>query len=78
LPRYFFNLYDDVIALDDEGREFPGLASATEHGLNETRVLAADSVRLGTLNLDHRIEIADERGTVLKTIQVADAVTLNR
>jgi hypothetical protein len=76
VPLYFFNLYNDDITLDDEGQRFPGLASAQEHGLNETRIMAAESVRLGKLNLAHRLEITDEDGTVLRTIQFGDAVRI--
>lgn len=76
MPRYFFNLYNDVTALDEEGVELPGLASAQEHGMSEARVMAAESVSMGHINLDHRIEIADESGKVVRTIRFADAVTI--
>jgi hypothetical protein len=76
MPRYFFNLYNDVTTLDEEGRELPGLASAEAHGLTEARTMAADSVTMGHINLHHRIEIADERGEVLKTIHFGDAVKI--
>ena len=78
MPLYFFNLYNDVITLDDEGVELPGLASAGEHGLHETRMMAAESVRLGKLNLAHRIDITDEGGEVLRTISFDDAVEILR
>ena len=77
MPRYFFNLYNDVIAIDEEGVELADLAAARAHGIHETRTMAAESARKGHLNVHHRIDIADETGTVVDTITFGDAVTIN-
>jgi hypothetical protein len=50
MPRFFFNLYNDITAIDDEGEEFPDLTAACVHGLCETREIAAESVRMARLN----------------------------
>ena len=74
VPRYFFNLYDDVNTLDEEGIQLRDQATAEAFGLTNARAIAADQVRQGKLALWHRIEVADESGAVLKTIRFVDAV----
>jgi hypothetical protein len=78
MPRFFFNLYNDITAIDDEGEEFPDLAAAREHGLCETREIAAESVRNGSINLTHYIDIADGCGEVFERIRFGDAVEIQR
>jgi len=78
MPRYFFNLYNDVTALDEEGVELPDLAAAEAHGICETRTMAAVSVKEGHIDFNHRIDIADEHGAVLRTISFADAIAVRR
>lgn len=76
MTLYFFNLYNDVTAMDYEGVEFPDLAAARAHGMEETRTMAAASAMCGEINMRHRIEIADSSGAVLDTICFSDAVTI--
>ena len=73
MPR-FFNLHDDIVALDEEGKEFPSLQAAREWAFHVTREMACAEVLEGHLSLKHRIEIADERGKVLAKIFFRDAV----
>lgn len=74
MPRYFFNLYNDLTAIDEEGVELPDLAAPEVHGIGEARYMAAMSVKEGRIDFNHRIDIADESGAVLKTVRFADAV----
>lgn len=76
MRRYFFNLYNDVDAIDEEGTELPDLAAAMEHAIEECREMICASVREGHLNLDHRIEVTDEDGTRLLTVPFRDAVAI--
>jgi hypothetical protein len=76
MPRYFFNLYNDLTALDEEGKDFPDLATAMDHGIMETRTMICESVGNGHIDLNHRIEIADESGAVVETIRFGDAVLI--
>jgi len=63
MPRFFFHLYDDLVARDDEGAQMPTLQAAYEHAVWSARNLAATEVLAGKLHLDHRIEI--EKRTAL-------------
>jgi hypothetical protein len=74
VARYYFNLYDDLVSIDDEGKEFPDLDAARGNALREAREMACAQVVAGHVNFRHRIEIADEAGEVLETVHFGDAV----
>jgi hypothetical protein len=76
MPRYCFNLFDDLDTIDEEGLDLPDREAAEATGLLFARAMAAEQVGRGKLSLSHRIEIADARGEVLKTIRFADAVEI--
>ena len=75
-PRYYFSLFNDVVALDEEGVELPDAAAAYEHAVEEARVMVCESVRKGHLNLEHRIEVTDDSGVSVATVQFRDAFTI--
>ncbi|HEV2080228.1 MAG TPA: hypothetical protein VGR19_10100, partial [Allosphingosinicella sp.] len=60
MPRFYFHVYDDIVALDDEGVELPDLETVRREALKGARELACENLRNGKLNLDHRIEVVDE------------------
>ena len=60
MPRFFFNLRNDIDADDPEGTELPDLAAAKRKAEAYAIDMAAASItEHHKLNLDHRIEIAD-------------------
>jgi hypothetical protein len=77
MPRFFFHLYDDTVALDEEGRELPSARAAQEQGLIEARQLACQEVLEGHLGLNHRIEVTDADGGPVATIHFKDVVKLH-
>ena len=79
MPRYFYDLYNDITAIDDEGRELPDLMSAKATALVEAREMIEASVQEhGKVDLHHRIQVRDELGTVIYTLQFEDAVQVVR
>lgn len=76
MPRFYFNLRNDLVVDDEEGLELPDLAAAREYALFNARSIAAENVHKGKLNLSHRIEITDDDKQVLATVSFADAVTV--
>ena len=74
MPRFYFHLYDDLTSMDYEGEEHPNAAVAHQKAITTAREIAAEAVRTGHLVLDHRIDIADESGTVLETVHFRDVV----
>jgi hypothetical protein len=57
MPLYFFDLHNDMDALDAEGQELPGLSAAESLALKEARqIIAASVTEQGKIDLRHNIE----------------------
>jgi hypothetical protein len=76
MPRYFFHVFNDEITLDEEGVEVADLEAARAFAIESARSLVCDSVKHGHLNLDHRIEIADESDARKMTVTFREAFTI--
>ena len=76
MPRYFFHVYDDGVARDDEGVELADRECAIATATAGARALACDDVLHGRLNLGHRIVVADEAGVELATVTFREAVAV--
>jgi len=77
VPRFFFHLYDDEVALDPEGRELPDAAAAREQAIQYARSIACAEVVEGHLGLNHRIEVTDANDGPVVTVTFKDAVQLH-
>lgn len=79
MPRYFFDLHNDIESIDDEGKVLPDLKAATTRGFIEAREMVCSSVEEHChIDLRHRIEIRDKSGQTVRTIHFEDAVTILR
>jgi hypothetical protein len=76
VPRYFFHVYDDVIAQDEEGAELPNLAAARLKAFIGARSLIAEQVQRGYFVLSHWIDVVDEQGEKVLTVTFRDAVDI--
>jgi hypothetical protein len=76
VPHYYFHLYNDTIAMDEEGLDLPDLEAARANGIKEAREMMLEAVAEGRINLSHRIDIADENGAVVDTVIFAEAITV--
>lgn len=77
MPLYFFNLRNDLDADDPEGAELPNLAAAKDRAKAYAVDMAAASIQEHhKLNLDHRIEIADEGGAILDEVRFRDVLVV--
>ena len=74
MPRYFFHVYDDVIAHDEEGVELPNVAAARLNALIGARDIIAEQVKRGYFVLSHWIDIVDMQGEPVMTVTFRDAV----
>jgi hypothetical protein len=77
MPRFFFHLYDDEVALDPEGRDFPDAASAREEAVQMARAIACAEVAEGHLGLNHGIEVTDANDAPVAAVLFKDAVKLH-
>lgn len=78
MPRYHFNLFNDVTALDEEGVTLPNAGVALQRAKEFARFEAGQSVLKGHLILDHRIEVADEEGKPVGTVRFSDVVAVKK
>ena len=76
MPRYFFHVYDDIIAQDEEGLELPDLAAARLNALIGARDLITEQVRHGYIVLSHWIDVVDEQGEKVLAVTFRDAVDI--
>ena len=76
MPRYFFHVYDDVIAKDDEGMDLPNLAAARLNAIRGARDIISEQVRHGHLVLSHWIDVVDEGGATVLTLPFREAVDI--
>ena len=60
MPRFFFNVFDEAVAIDEVGVELPDLAAARETAIEEARAVISEAARRGRIDLSHRIEVEDE------------------
>ncbi len=78
MPRYFFDLHNDVDAIDLEGCELPDREAALAHALSEARTMIQTSVaETERIDLRHHITLRDECGEV-RCVHFEDAVTVQR
>jgi hypothetical protein len=76
MPRFYFHVYNDLVATDEEGLELPDVDAAREQAMDSARELVCESIHQGHLNLDHRIEVDDENGRRVMTVSYRDAFIL--
>jgi hypothetical protein len=75
MPLYFFHVYDDLVARDDDGLELPDASAAVSEAVRAARAIAAEQVSKGYLKLDHRIEV-ENAGGLVGTVTFRDAVAV--
>jgi hypothetical protein len=78
MPRFYFHLFNDVTAMDEEGSEFCDANAAIEAARADARYMAAQSVLEGHLILDHRIAVADEQGDTVTEVLFRDVVAVKQ
>jgi hypothetical protein len=77
MPRFHLHIYDRAgSARDEEGLELTDLDEARASAVDGIRSLASQEVRVGLLDLEGRVEIADEGGTVLGIVRFPEAVEI--
>lgn len=79
MPRYYFDLHDDVRARDQEGRDLPDDAAAREVGLGDAvEMVAASATEHRQIDLRHWIRVRRKNGETLARITFEEAVRFVR
>lgn len=76
MPGFFFHVYDDGVALDEEGRDLRDVETATREAIKGARELMCEQLRNGRLFLGHRIEFEDEDGNRVAAIPFRELVRI--
>jgi hypothetical protein len=76
MGRYYSHVFNDEITIDEEGAELPEIEAARARAIEAARALVCESVQKGHLNLDHRIEVADENDARVMTVTFREAFTI--
>ena len=76
MPRFYFDLHNDMDAVDFEGKELSDLNQAKQQALIEARAMLEDSAGNGRINLNHFIQVRDDRGNVVHRLHFGDVVTI--
>jgi hypothetical protein len=76
VARFFFNVYDDVVAIDEEGLELPNAEAARLHAVAGARDLMATQVKHGYLIRSHWIDVVDPQGEMVLQVRFGDAVDI--
>jgi Domain of unknown function (DUF6894) len=76
VPLYYFDLYNDVDALDEEGQELPGLDEAKQRAFVEAREMIEESAGKGHIDLNHFIQVRDESGKILHRLHFDEAISI--
>ena len=76
MPRYFFHVFNDQETTDFEGKELLDLEAARAVAIKGARGIMAHELETeGCINLNHWIEIEDERGE-MTVLTFGDALTV--
>ena len=76
MPRYFFDLHNDIDSVDPEGKEMSGIDDAKRQALIEARTMLAESGSNGRINLNHFVQVRDDKGNVVHRVYFAEAVEI--
>lgn len=77
MAQFYFHLHNDIDVPDDEGHDLPDLQAARAHAMHQARMLVGELAKdEGRIVLHHRIDIEDEHGTVLDSVQFRDVVSI--
>jgi hypothetical protein len=77
MPRFYFNLANDMFVVDEEGAELPDLEAARERAVQFALDMSAASVlEHRRLNLHHRIDVVDDERRPVLTVEFGDVVTI--
>ncbi len=75
VPRYYFNLFNDVTIIDDEGVVLPSLDAARQQVFQSAAALIGKQIsNQGRINPSHRIEVQDEGRQKVFTLKFADLI----
>jgi len=75
MPIYFFNLHNDVEAVDNEGMDFPDASAALIFAVQSVRNLIAFSIESeGSFSVHHSLDVLNADGVLIEKINFGSVV----
>jgi hypothetical protein len=79
MARFYLHVINGIgYAPDEEGVELADAKAAAARAVEGIRSILADEAKAGRLDLDGRIEIADETGQIVRTVSFEEAFEISR
>lgn len=78
MPRYYFDLHDDLDSDDPEGKVLADHGAAIDQAISEARHIICASVLPGHIDLNHNVDVRDDNHVVLGTVKSEDAIRVMR
>ena len=76
MPKFFFNLRNDVCVDDEEGKDLPDAVKAREMAVSFARDIMSEDVKDGRLVLKDEIDVIDDKGDKVLTLPFRDAIEI--
>ena len=77
VPRYYLHICNGSgFTEDKQGQELPDMDAARKEAIRGLRDISASELKRGEMNLGSFIEIEDEAGRLIMTVDFHDAVRL--
>ena len=77
VSRFFFHVFDAIVAMDEEGELADDLQAARTIAFKGARELLCEQISQGYLNLDNYIVIADQSGHELARVRFGEALAVH-
>lgn len=77
MPRYYFHTTNSHgVARDTEGQPLPGLEAARDEAVRSIRELLSEEIRSGQINVSGRVDVTDEDGDAVLTVNYQETFTV--
>jgi hypothetical protein len=76
MPKFFFNLRNDVCVNDEEGRDLADAVKAREMAVSVARDIMSEDIKDGRLVLKDEIDVIDDMGEKVLTLPFRDAIEI--
>lgn len=78
MSRYYFNLYNDLVTLDEEGIDLPDTEAARNWARQEILFHVGESIKENShLVLSHKLVICDDAHAEVATVLFGDVVQVS-
>jgi hypothetical protein len=75
MPKFYFNVFNDMVVIDDEGTDLPDVQAARAQARTGAAQMIAEQIIAGKrMNVRHRIEVEDEDRCPVFTLPFRDLV----